>query len=73
MEDDPNPPQDPQLDPRQPPAPPRRFVYRTAQPDNSLSHPLRRVTDTPHPFQGIPGQLCPNPLLLKFRVYLKLN
>jgi hypothetical protein len=63
----------PQRPPDQPQSPPRRFVYRAAEPDAGLSHPLRRATDTPHPFQGIPGQLCPNPLLLKFRVYLKVN
>jgi hypothetical protein len=60
-------------DPQHPPPRPRRFVYRSAEPDVSLSHPLRRSTDTPQAFQGIPGQLCPNPVLLKFRVYLKLN
>jgi hypothetical protein len=34
---------------------------------------MRRSTDTPRAFQAIPGQLCPGPVLLKFRVYLKLN
>jgi hypothetical protein len=52
---------------------PRRFVYRAAQPDADHSHPMRRSTDTPRAFQAIPGQLCPGPVLLKFRVYLKLN
>ncbi len=66
MEDSPNQPGDP-------PLPPRRFVYRSVEPDAQLTHPLRRSTDTPRPFQEIPGQLCPGPLLLKFRVYLKLN
>jgi hypothetical protein len=61
MEDDPTPPL------------PRRFVYRAAQPDDELHHPLRRATDMPSPFQEIPGQLCPRPTLLRFRVYLKLN
>jgi hypothetical protein len=60
-------------DPRHTPTPPRRFVYRSAEPDTHLAHPLRRATDFPRPFQAIPGQLCPNPVLLKFRVYLKLN
>jgi hypothetical protein len=69
MEENPNPPRDPLL----PASRPRRFVYRSIEPDSQLSHPLRRSTDTPHPFQGIPGQLCPRPLLLRFRVYLKLN
>jgi hypothetical protein len=64
---------DPLLDPPHPSTPPRRFVYRSAEPDNTLARPLRRATDTPHPFQGIPGQLCPNTQLLKFRVYLKVN
>jgi hypothetical protein len=66
MEDNPDQPRDPRY-------PPRRFVYRTAEPDASLTHPLRRSTDTPRSFQAIPGQLCPRPLLLRFRVYLKLN
>jgi hypothetical protein len=52
---------------------PRRFVYRSAEPDNTLHHPLRRSTDMPHEFQGITGRVCTHPLLLKFRVYLKLN
>jgi hypothetical protein len=69
MEDNPNQP----LDRRDPPSLPRRFVYRSAEPDSTLTHPLRRSTDAPRPFQGIPGQLCPKPVLLKFRVYLKLN
>jgi hypothetical protein len=56
-----------------PPPPIRRFVYRSAQPDSNLAHPLRRSTDTPHTFQGIPGQLCPHTQFLKFRVYLKVN
>jgi hypothetical protein len=60
-------------DPPNPQSLPRRFVYRSAEPDMQFSHPFRRSTDTPLPFQGIPGELCPNPLLLKFRVYLKLN
>jgi hypothetical protein len=60
------------LDRRDPPQP-RRYVYRAAEPDSTLSHPLRRSTDMPHPFQGNPSQPCPKPVLLKFRVYLKLN
>jgi hypothetical protein len=69
MEENPDQP----LDRSDPPSTPRRFVYRSAQPDDALAHPLRRSTDTPLPFQGIPGQLCPKPVLLKFRVYMKLN
>jgi hypothetical protein len=69
MEDNPDQP----LDRSDPPLPPRRFVYRSAEPDSTVAHPLRRSTDAPHPFQGIPGQLCPKPILLKFRVYMKLN
>jgi hypothetical protein len=61
------------LDPRHPESRPRRFIYRSVEPDAQLPHPMRRSTDTPQAFQGIPGQLCPKPLLLKFRVYLKLN
>jgi hypothetical protein len=70
---------DPPLDPGSPQSQsqfqsqPRRFVYRSVDPDPQPAHPMRRSTDTPQAFQGIPGQLCPNPLLLKFRVYLKLN
>jgi len=69
MKDSPNQPPDR----RDLPSSPRRFVYRAAEPDSSLTHPLRRSTDTPQPFQGIPGELCPKPVLLKFRVYPKLN
>jgi hypothetical protein len=56
-----------------PPANPRPFVYRAAQPDSGRPHPLRRSSDAPYPFQGIAGELVPNALLLKFRVYMKLN
>jgi hypothetical protein len=66
MEDNRDHPPDPSL-------PPRRFVYRSADPDANLAHPLRRATDVPHPFRAIPGQLCPKPTVLKFRVYLKVN
>jgi hypothetical protein len=72
MEDNPDQPLD-RADRRDQPSPPRRFVYRSAEPDSSLTHPLRRSTDTPRPFQGVAGQLCPKPVLLKFRVYMKLN
>jgi hypothetical protein len=59
--------------PPDPKTKPRRFVYRTAEPDSDAAHPLRRTTDTPRSFQGRAGQLSPKPMLLKFRVYLKLN
>jgi hypothetical protein len=59
--------------PINPSDPPRRFVYRSADRETNLAHPLRRATDTPQPFQGIPGQLCPKTQLLRFRVYLKVN
>jgi hypothetical protein len=59
--------------PFDPPLPPRRFVYRSATPDTNHAHPLRRATDTPHPFHGTPEQLCPKTQLLRFRVYLKVN
>lgn len=61
--------------PNQPPNPPpiRRFVYRSAQPDTNLTHPLRRATDTPRPFQQFPGQPSDRTQMLKFRVYLKIN
>ena len=71
MEENPDPPPNPQKSPD--PQNPRRFIYRSAEPDTDLSHPLRRETDHPRPFQGIAGRLSPKPLLLKFRVYLKLN
>jgi hypothetical protein len=60
-------------DPSRPESQPRRFVYRSVEPDPNPSHPMRRSTDTPHPFQPIPGQINPRIQLLKFRVYLKLN
>jgi hypothetical protein len=60
-------------DPANPPSHPRRFIYRSIQPDPQPSHPLRRSTDTPRAFQGIAGKLCSHPVMLKFRVYLKLN
>jgi hypothetical protein len=69
MDDNPNLP----LEPRHPPTPPRRFGYRAVEQDTNLAHPLRRATDTPRSFQAVPGQARTNPLLLKFRVYLKLN
>ena len=72
MEDNPDQPLD-RPDHRNQPSPPRRFVYRLAEPDSSLAHPLRRSTDAPHAFQGIPGKTSPRTQLLKFRVYMKLN
>jgi hypothetical protein len=56
-----------------PPSSPRRFVYRSTRPDSAHPHPLRRATDAPQPFQGVAGELSPSALLLKFRVYMKLN
>lgn len=53
--------------------PPRRFVYREANGETNLAHPLRRATDTSQPFQGIPAQLFLRAQVLKFRVYLKAN
>lgn len=64
---------DRRLDPPSQQSPHRRFVYRAVEPEAQGAHPLRRATDTPQQFRAIPGELCPNPLLLKFRVYLKLN
>jgi hypothetical protein len=66
MEENRDTPPDPQTQPR-------RFVYRAAEPDCDAAHPLRRATDTPRSFQGLAGRLSPKPMLLKFRVYLKLN
>lgn len=61
------------LDSHRASSPSRRYIYRSAEPETSCSHPLRRSTDTPRQFQGIAGEICPQPLMLKFRVYLKLN
>jgi hypothetical protein len=61
------------LDPHPSESQPRRYVYRSVEPDSNLSHPLRRSTDTPRQFQAPAGQLCSRTQLLKFRVYLKLN
>jgi hypothetical protein len=60
--------------PPQPPsaAQPRRFVYRSVEPETN-PHPMRRRTDIPHPFRGIPGQASTGPQMLRMRVYLKLN
>jgi hypothetical protein len=55
------------------PVPPRRFVYRSAEPDSDANHPLRRSTDAPRPFRSLSGQPSPKTQLLKFRVYMKLN
>jgi len=54
-------------------AQPRKYVYRSVEPDTDCSHPLRRSTDTPREFRGAAGELCPKPLMIKMRVYLKLN
>jgi hypothetical protein len=56
-----------------PPARPRRFIYRSAQPDSAYGHPMRRATDIPQPFRGVAGEVSPSALLLKFRVYMRLN
>lgn len=64
---------DPRPGLRRPESQSRRYIYRSAEPDTTLTHPLRRSTDMPRAFQGIPGQLCPHTQLLKFRVYMKLN
>jgi hypothetical protein len=58
----------------QPPAAqPRRFVYRSIQAEGESVHPMRRSTDTPHAFRGMAGELCPGLMLVKVRVYLKVN
>ncbi len=62
-----------QLDSRHQNSEPRPYVYRSAQPDAGQSHPMRRSTDNPGATRGIATQFCPQPLLLKFRVFLKLN
>ena len=52
---------------------PRRFVYRAAQAETSLAHPLRRSTDHPPPFQPAAAASASNVVLLQFRVCLKVN
>jgi hypothetical protein len=52
---------------------PRRFVYRSTQPDAHDAHPMRRCTDIPCPYQANTAPLYPRPLLLKMCVYLKAN
>ena len=52
---------------------PRRFAYRSVEPEAQSSHPLRRSTDTPRAFQGMPGQVCARLRMVKMRIYLKLN
>ena len=59
-----------QLQPQRPS--PRRFVYRAANPDAQNYHPLRRSTDNHHLYRGMAGELCPQPLLIEWRVYMKL-
>jgi hypothetical protein len=61
------------LDPRQSEPQPRKYVYRSVEPETDCFHPLRRATDTPREFRGTAGQICPKPIMLKMRVYLKLN
>jgi hypothetical protein len=61
------------LDTRHPEPPPRKYIYRSVEKVTDYTHPMRRSTDIAHGFQGITGQICPRPLLLNFRVYLKLN
>jgi hypothetical protein len=61
------------LEPRPQESKPRKYVYRSVAPETDCSHPLRRCTDTPREFRGIAGEICPKPLMLKMRVYLKLN
>lgn len=52
---------------------PRRFVYRTANPDAQKSHPLRRSTDSHYVYRGMASELCPYPMLIEWRVYMKLD
>lgn len=51
----------------------RRFVYRAVQAQPDEAHPMRRSTDTPRRFQGAAGEICPKPVMLKMRVYMKVN
>jgi hypothetical protein len=61
------------LDARHSEPQPRKYVYRSIEPDTDCSHPLRRCTDTPRQFRGAAGEISPKPLMIKMRVYLKLN
>jgi hypothetical protein len=62
------------LDARRSEPQPRKYVYRSVEPDDmDCAHPLRRCTDTPREFRGVAGEICPKPMMLKMRVYLKLN
>jgi hypothetical protein len=58
---------------QQPAAQSRRFIYRSIQPEGASNHPARRSTDTPRPFFGVAGELCPGLMLVQMRVYLKVN
>jgi hypothetical protein len=59
--------------PFDPPLPPRRFVYRSADRETNFAHPRRRATDTPHRFDGVSGQPSSGVQILKFRVHLTIN
>jgi hypothetical protein len=56
---------------------PRRFTYRSAEPDaalpHGLAHPLRRSSDHRPAFRPVQSQSCPQLSVLSFRVYLKVN
>lgn len=56
----------------QPPQP-RRFIYRSAQPDTQLSHPARRRTDIPHALNAEAICNAPQPLLLRMCACFRLN
>ena len=59
--------------PRQPAVQPRQFAYRSIDPEKHPTHPSRRSTDTPRVFRAEDGAMSPRTLLLKMRIYLKVN
>jgi hypothetical protein len=61
------------IEPRPQQSKPRKYIYRSVEPEMDCTHPLRRSTDTPREFRGVAGEVCPKPLMVKMRVYLKLN
>jgi hypothetical protein len=64
--------QDSEPNPEQPEST-RRFIYRSVEPETQNDRPMRRSTDTPRAFRGIAGQIVPRRMLVKMRIYLKVN
>jgi len=51
----------------------RRFIYRSAQPDTEHPHPLRRRTDIALASPAIKHPLCPQPLLFRMCLCVRLD